>query len=524
MKKTILFLLSITFFTAINSMAPFGPIPSGGPGGKFDFPPPPSPEELDKILNSDEFKKALEELEEIFGEMNEDDFKPPQKIEKPKFPEKKSDKKAEKIETLEEKFKNPAQAEEGEQLVKTLSKEKLQAFNYFMDQFENQLQALETKINNFSLGIAFKEELEDLQIGPQKQNYKTITGKIKTEKGIIGSRSLYLKAFYLPSFSEMRKEIIDTVKEVTNINKQIKSVENINEEDQGDKQRKIRPKVKKLFTQKLAQIGDDLKKVATCTQAKAEIERKKQEKEKLGKEAAAKRAKLSKKPYKSFGRGGARPFGAPYGGPSGRPDRWYSKTHTPKTHAPVFGKDKKYEKPKKPKDKKTSTEKAKSFDGISKDRDQRNIIPKMINLTNNLVKKLQQVTKEYKNNFTSNQQTKYQVDILQTNLMTEIDSLLEERNRTIMELSEWEEKRLAESKKYKELNLDVSLKEAIKAFITLAITEDNDATNPQRNKAKKILQTLTSWPGIEKEAKAAIAAIKKSEEKQEAAKKKTEEE
>jgi len=296
MKKTILFLLSITFFTAINSMAPFGPIPSGGPGGKFDFPPPPSPEELDKILNSDEFKKALEELEEIFGEMNEDDFKPPQKIEKPKFPEKKSDKKAEKIETLEEKFKNPAQVEEGEQLVKTLSKEKLQAFNYFMDQFENQLQALETKINNFSLGIAFKEELEDLQIGPQKQNYKTITGKIKTEKGIIGSRSLYLKAFYLPSFSEMRKEIIDTVKEVTNINKQIKSVENINEEDQGDKQRKIRPKVKKLFTQKLAQIGDDLKKVATCTQAKAEIERKKQEKEKLGKEAAAKRAKLSKKP------------------------------------------------------------------------------------------------------------------------------------------------------------------------------------------------------------------------------------
>ncbi|MCF7800043.1 hypothetical protein K9L05_00450 [Candidatus Babeliales bacterium] len=193
--------------------------------------------------------------------------------------------------------KTPAKPES---LVKKLSKERIDAFNFYINKFKEVLAKLENKIESFlNLGILFHEDLE-------KINYKKIINSIKTELGQLTSKSTMKKAFFLPSQTELRKNIFDTIKELDKIELQIikqekKSEEEIEEdiikelERRAEKKpvkvyfaidKKLEANIKKLISQNLKQIQENLEKIKNIDIVKKGLDAKKKEKEKLAAQAA----------------------------------------------------------------------------------------------------------------------------------------------------------------------------------------------------------------------------------------------
>ena len=347
MKKLIPLLLISLFVTStmIQGINPAFPPPPSPP---YDLPPP--PENLDELLKDFDFEAMLKELEEVFGPANAEDQKPTEKplVEPTKpgatIPAKKL--------TQEENFKKPVEAEK---TIQKLSPDKLKAFYFYMDRFMDLLENMETNINSFNLGIAFKEDLENL-----KPTAKQIFIKIKIENGKLRSKRLYQKIFFLDSFTDTRKQIFETIEKLEKINKQLEEIKEQEDEeeiseileeftkqkDTEETKRKVKSDIKTLLEKNLNQIGNDLEKITVSTQAKAAIEEKKKKQEQKIKDAETKRkAAPSYRPSSQYGQS---PWGGPsgHGGygssdwPGGRPPSRYS-SDQPRPSTPTKGMEQK---------------------------------------------------------------------------------------------------------------------------------------------------------------------------------------
>ena len=307
-KTTLLSLFFISKISPTNHM-PITPFPS--------FPPP--PENIEEIMKSEEFQKMVKELEEVFGSIKEEDIKKEKKeLEKPKAKKKKPKKKAKKNKikkdktkeekkfTIKDNFLNPAKPEKGKKIVDKLPKEKLQAYDFFMNNLVTKIDTLEKKIDNFYFGIKFKEKVETL-----KKPLKKISNTIKTAKGTIDSKKLYRKVFFLPIFNEVRKNIINAIEKIEDIENSLKPAteeeltpEEIREKEEieklqamakkdtkekkNKKYNKLKKDIKKLFEQNLSKISEELEKITKSTQV-TEIIKKKEKKRKREIEEAKRR-------------------------------------------------------------------------------------------------------------------------------------------------------------------------------------------------------------------------------------------
>ena len=255
-------------------------------------PPLPSPEEIEKIMDSPEFKQMMDELDKIFGEEEEEEtekeeIKPKEAIKEivPQItPEQK--KQPEKVKSLEENFAQPAKSEKdsNDKIVKKLDSEKVKAFHYYIDQFVRLLGIVERKINSFDLGIAFKEEMDQLRINKSLNQINIFINFIKSKK-------LYLKVFYLPTFTELRKKILNTIKELKKIEPQISDPDLIEKSENSDfeylkilankdkkqkesKFNKLQKQIESLFKDELKEIEQKLSMVVKNSQINDEIKKK----------------------------------------------------------------------------------------------------------------------------------------------------------------------------------------------------------------------------------------------------------
>lgn len=326
MKKLISLLLISLFVssTMIQGINPAFPPPP------YDLPPP--PENIDELLKDFDFEAMLKELEEVFGPVDDKDLKPSAKpLAEPTKPG--AAVPTTKL-TSEENFKKPVEAE---QTVQKLSPDKLKAFYFYMDKFMDLLENMEANINSFNLGIAFKEDLENL-----KPTAKQIFIKTKVENGRLRSKRLYQKIFFLDSFTDTRKQIFETIEKLEKINKQLEEIKEQEDEEEISEileeftkqkdiektKRELKTNIKTLLTKNLNTIGNDLEKITVSTQAKAAIEEKKKKSEQLIKDAEAKRkAAPGYRPPSQYGQQ------SPWSGPSGHSDG-YGQSDWPGSRSP----------------------------------------------------------------------------------------------------------------------------------------------------------------------------------------------
>ncbi|MFH1461418.1 MAG: hypothetical protein ABIF12_00510 [bacterium] len=332
-----------------------------GPQNYGQLPPPPSAEEIEEIMKSPEFQKMMEELEKIFEEEDTELPTPqqpaPKTIKKETPPETKpiiSEKPKSKMDNFLEPVKSTSEKDKSEKIISKLTAEKIEAFNYFINKFTKGLDTIEKKINSFEFGIAFKEHMEN------KGFFKSIN-KINLAINQIRSKRLYQKIFFLPINTELRKEIINALKDVGKLEIEIKmSADDDSDDDSSeietinflqriaansDQITKIelsplQKKLENLLNNNLKSIDKLITNVAVNTQVKEEIEKKKKLREKLEKDAVQKQSAKSSKssygsPYSSsgYGRGGGwQPaYGSgkkTYSGP-GNWQKGYSPGHSP---------------------------------------------------------------------------------------------------------------------------------------------------------------------------------------------------
>ena len=468
---------------------------------------PAPPANMDDILGDMDLDAMLEELEEIFGKMDDDDFKPskkpvtpikpPEKKAEPAkidtAPGKKNDKKPAKKLTLEEEFINPLEAKT------KLPTNKLKAFYYYMDNLVNSATKLELAINSFQLGIVFKEELEDIKTA-KKENYRDTWSKIKLEDGQIKSKKIYVKAFFMPTFTQLRKNIVKAVKELENTNKEVEKFKKSSEEKEEEeieflrqlaqdkkvikkddrKLTNLKSKIKNLYTQNLKKIADELEKVTTCVEAKNEIAQKVKKREELAKAGL----KGKRPPVKPFYRppytGGAPWGGGPYGPSGTSPSSWYGGGRQPSRFGPSFpATDRKPGQPLKPGDSISEPSKTDSK-GFAGEADKKNLIPTIVNSTNKNIKLLREVLNIYKQDDEKTYDT-----ILGTNKLSTIVSNYAKINAAREELGPQGEKHLSESKDFKINEFGALLTSFIPAGVRLA--KHPTSKTEQANAANQIL-------------------------------------
>ncbi|MBU4269900.1 hypothetical protein L6269_02000, partial [Candidatus Dependentiae bacterium] len=272
-------------------------------------PPMPSPEEIEKIMDSPEFKQMMEELDKIFGEEEEEDI---DTKEDKKTPEKVLDKKTEpeakitpeKPKTIEESFKLPAKSEKesDDKIVKKLDAQKVKAFNYYMEQLTHILGIIERKINSFDLGIAFKEEMDQTRIN------KTLN-QINIYINFIKSKQLYLKIFYLSMFTMLRELILSTIKELKKLEPDLNNPDLVEKSFNSDfeylqklakksdnniesnkiKFNNLQKKIESIFKKELKEIEQKLLLITQNSQIKDELNKKIEKRKQLQKEAERKK-------------------------------------------------------------------------------------------------------------------------------------------------------------------------------------------------------------------------------------------
>ena len=402
---------------------------------------PPPPANIEELLKDADFEKMLEELEDAIREVEKEEkskkdektpeapakkeeVKPKEEVKKPEIVPKKEEikqKVTEKKLTPEENFINPFEITTAkdvkpadQKIAEKLPKEKQESFKIFMDKFTSFVENLEKEIGSFALGIGFKEDLETLKTLPKSESYKNIINKIKAAKGTIESKKFIQRNFFLPAFNPLRKQIMDSIKELENIDKEISALsptkpkkEKIEEEEeetielltkkaQKTKESKIPPKdwalkfkIKKLFTDKLSKIANDMEKVTQAPTAKAQIEAKKKKREEMEKRAEEfikKQTFPTPRPF--WDRQTPYPYAPPFVPPWATPrktDATPSKPYTPETYQEKIAK--RYW------DKIKDREDAFDFTGKGKDKDsdkdkgllikdEKNKVKQIINLTN----------------------------------------------------------------------------------------------------------------------------------------------
>lgn len=270
---------------------------------------------MDEVFKNIDFEQMLKELEEIFGTDLEEKEKKAETKKDKITPEAKKEALTPivKKETLQECFENPAKPEKEEKVITKLSKEKLQAFDHYINNFSKQIKKLEGKISGFKLGIAFKEKLEEL--APSKQyldNYKNIISNIEKNLSTIEGRKpnpkrkMYKKVFFLPIFTNLRKQIIKQTKELKEVNNGISVFEKMSEEEKEKTEvEELEALARKKLTtirvpeqlqkdiinifKKLKDTAEKLEAVTTSNQAKSLIESKKKKREEEIKKAEEKR-------------------------------------------------------------------------------------------------------------------------------------------------------------------------------------------------------------------------------------------
>ncbi len=295
------FLLLITLFLNLTYLI--------GMQSPATTPPMPSPEEIEKIMESPEFKQMMEELDKIFGEEEEEEEDIDKKEDK-KTPEKELDKKTEpeskklpeKPKTIEESFKLPAKSdkEADDKIVKKLDAQKVKAFNYYMEQLTHFLGIIERKINSFDLGIAFKEEMDQTRIN------KTLN-QINICINFIKSKKLYLKIFYLPMFTKLRELILSTIKELKKLEPDLNNPDLVEKSFNSDfeylqklakksdkesnkiKFNNLQKKIESIFKKELKEIEQKLLLITQNSQIKDELNKKIEKRKQLQKEAERKK-------------------------------------------------------------------------------------------------------------------------------------------------------------------------------------------------------------------------------------------
>ncbi|MBD3231186.1 hypothetical protein GF322_00835 [Candidatus Dependentiae bacterium] len=458
MKKLISILFCLFFSYTIKLQPPRPPL---------DLPPP--PENIDELLKDFDFEKMLEELEKVFGPVEDQDLKPP---EKPKEKEKKIDEK----EILPEKFpaKKTSQKEkfidsaksETDKPVKKLDPEKLKALYFYMDRFIELIENLESNINSFNLGIAYKEKLENLKPSAQQ-----IFTKIKIENGKLFSRKLYPKVFFLESFKDTRKEIIESIEKLEKINPQLQKISRQQDEEEiielleeFEKQKDIeklkqnlKHDINNLLTKNLNSIGKKLEKITVSAQAKEIIEEKKKKIAQKEKEAEEKRKRTMPHYPRTWSPSGPRPW-------SGPPDNYkpfnrYERTLPMPSRIEPFKKDFEQKRDHKPK---TEDQTQPEFTTMPSS-DKKNKIKKIENATNKSLELLKKIMSVYK----PNNENSYK-DILNTSLLSNLSEKMNEIEKLETELLQEQKKELEKMDTYKNKELQQSLSNFIPAAIRLA--------------------------------------------------------
>ncbi len=332
------------------------------PQGYGQMPPPPSAEEIEEIMKSPEFTKMMEELEEIFKDEDVDESKPQlpekpkEKIQEKTKPTAKS-KVPSKPKSIEQNFleasKPPTEKGDKDKLVKKLSEEKLEAFDYFINRFTKSLDNIEKKINSFKLGIAFKEYMENLGLNKSLNEINVAINQIRSKK-------LYKRIFFLPVNTELREEIIASLKVSEKLEKKIqKKLSEENEKETIDFLQQIastekkatviqlnplQKKLENLLNINLKNIDKKITTVALCTQAKEEIEKKIKLREKLEKDLlqkqkydARRRPSSYRQPYssgQSWPSYGSTKRGS-YSGPGNWRNNYSRRGYTPRRYRPT---------------------------------------------------------------------------------------------------------------------------------------------------------------------------------------------
>ena len=189
--------------------------------------PIPSAEEIEEIMKTPDFQNMMDELEKIFAEEDLQIPEKPQPIkEKTTIPKKKPQIQP-KHQNIEEHFLKPITQDSAKnsnlKLIKKLPQEKIDAFNYFISRFLKNINTIEKRINSFEFGISFKEYMEKIGFGESVNKINVAINQIKSKK-------LYLKVFFLPTNTPLRKEIINSLKESEKIE------QSISDEEEGEKE------------------------------------------------------------------------------------------------------------------------------------------------------------------------------------------------------------------------------------------------------------------------------------------------
>ena len=259
--------------------------------------PIPSAEEIEEIMQTPDFKNMMDELEKIFAEEDLQAPEKPQPIrEETIIPKPRPHPRPQiqpKHQSIEQNFLKPVTQDSAKnKLIQKLPQEKIDAFNYFIGRFLKSINNIEKRINSFEFGISFKEYMENIGLGESINKINVAINQIKSKK-------LYLKVFFLPINTQLRKEIIDSLKESEKLKKSIKSEEEGEKEISAFMHRmasaekkatkiKLNPlqkKIENLLNINLKKIDQKISSVAINTQAKEEIEKKKKLRENREKRA-----------------------------------------------------------------------------------------------------------------------------------------------------------------------------------------------------------------------------------------------
>ena len=246
--------------------------------------PIPSAEEIEEIMKTPDFQNMMDELEKIFAEEDLQVPEKPQPIKETTRPKPPAPSiRPPKQQDIRTNFLEPVTPDSTkDKLIQKLPQEKIDAFNYFIGRFLKSINNIEKKINSFEFGISFKEYME-------KIGFVESVNKINVAINQIKSKKLYRKVFFLPINTQLRKEIIDSLKESEKLEKSIKNEEKSEKETTAFMQQiagtekkvtkiKLNPlqkKIENLLNTNFKNIDQKISSVAINTQAIEEIEKKK---------------------------------------------------------------------------------------------------------------------------------------------------------------------------------------------------------------------------------------------------------
>ncbi|MFC1894592.1 hypothetical protein ACFLYH_01445, partial [Candidatus Dependentiae bacterium] len=360
---------------------------------------------------------------------------------------------------------------------------KIQAFYHYVDKFLNSVENLDKKINSFSVGISLKEDLEN-----KKPSFKQTVTDIKVELKNIKSKKLYMKFFFLPTYNNSRKKIVDSLKGLQIINKQIEEFQSDEEEQEENikylkklaakkdiqnkspLQKEIKNKIQNILEKNLFPIAQDLKKITASTSVKARIEKKRKKKEEQERQSAQK-ARQSRGRRRSY-----QPSSSSYGespwSDSSRSSEYGSRdSWSPSSRKGYSTRDSRPSRfSKAPQD---SYKQLSSTDKSSKDDKNKDSIittgktpkeyKKVLSLTNTAVKILEKIKKLYK----QDDQSSYDQTI-NSKLLSKLEKNLTQINENKDQLSETQKTNLEKNKNYKGTTLQNLLSQFVPAGVRLA--------------------------------------------------------